>query len=119
MDELLAALAGNQPLDDEQQQWPFGRKLKHAQGLALQLDTEVLAPLLETLTEARELFDRRNALVHGRLYSGGRLVSNRRDVPEKRVSPEELGELSDLIFSCKERMWLHRQKLVIPLLAKK
>ena len=117
IDELLDALPAREPFDETKRQWPVGRKLAYAQRLVGQLKAESVAGLIATLKEARVLFERRNALVHGRIYGEGRLVSNRPNVPNKRVSPEELVELAERIFSCKEHINMHRQRHLLPLLA--
>jgi hypothetical protein len=117
VDELLEVLLGKEPFDEEKRQWPVGRKLVYAQRLVRRLKSQSLAGLSAALTEARELFEKRNALVHGRIYAGGRLVSNRIDVPTKSVSPEELVDLAERIFTCKEHINVHRCRSLLPLLA--
>ena len=108
IDELLSALSSLEPFDDAKRQWTVGQKLTHAEHLIERLQCNELDGLLETLVDARRLFERRNALIHGRLYAGGRLVSNRAGVPDRRVTPEELNEFAELVFSCKERIFMHR-----------
>jgi len=117
LDELLEALSVREPFDDAKRHWPVGEKLRHAQKLVKGFDADELAALEATLVEARQLFDRRNTIVHGRIYAGGRLLSNRRDAP-KSITPNELTELAELIFACKERIFLNRCKYVQPLMAR-
>ena len=117
LDELLDVLSLSQPLDATERQRPVGQKLRHAQQLLRGFGAKELAPLDALLEEARQLFDRRNTIVHGRLYAGGRLVSNRRDVPT-RVTPKELTELAELLFACKERIFANRCKYVQPLIGR-
>lgn len=117
LDELLEALVVPEPFDDVKRQWPVGRKLSYAQELVVKLRAQELAALSATLDEARALFERRNTIVHSRIFAGGRVVSNRRSVPETRVTPNELTELAELIFACKERIHMHRCKYLQPLLA--
>ena len=81
-----------------------------------ELKAENLAGLVATLKEARILFEKRNSLIHGCIYAGGRVVSNRRNVPNQQVSARELTELAELIFACKEKMFMHRSKHLMPLL---
>jgi hypothetical protein len=116
IDELLSAMSGLEPFDDAKRQWTVGQKLTHAEQLIGRLHRKELAGLLETLVEARRLFERRNALIHGRLYAGGRLVSNRAGVPDQRVTPQELNEFAELVFSCKERIFMHRSRHLLPAL---
>jgi hypothetical protein len=116
VDQLLAVLPASEPFDDAKRQWPVGRKLEYAEMLVRKLKSETLAGLSASLREARELFLKRNELVHGKLFSGGRLVSNRVGVPEQRISPEELSTLAEKIFSCKEHLNVYRQRHLMPLL---
>jgi hypothetical protein len=117
LDELLQALSVRDPFDDAKRQWPVGQKLRHAQQLLRGFGASELAALDSTLDEARVLFDRRNTIVHGRIYAGGRLVYNRPNAP-KCVTPSELTELAELIFACKERIFAYRCKHLLPLLAR-
>lgn len=117
IDELLFALSGLEAFDDAKRQWTVGQKLTHAEKIIQRLQHEELAGLLNTLVDARRLFERRNALIHGRLYSGGRLVSNRAGVPDQRVTAQELNEFAELVFSCKEHLFMHRCTHLLPLLA--
>jgi hypothetical protein len=116
IDELLSALSGLEPFDDAKRQLPVGQKLIHAEKLIQRLQRQELVGLLNALADARRLFERRNSLIHGRLYAGGRLVSNRADVPERRVTGQELSEFAELVFTCKEQMWMTRSRRLLPLL---
>ena len=116
LDDLLAALCGQRPLEEAMQGWWVGKKIAFARGQICDLRSEDLTALIGVLDEARSLFDQRNALVHGRLYSGGRLISNRSSVAARRVSPEEIVALADRIFSCKEQIWSHTQRSLLPML---
>jgi len=116
IDELLVALSSVEIFDDAKRQWTVGQKLTHAEKIVLRLKRQELAGLLNAIADARRLFERRNSLVHGKLYSGGRLVSNRVGVPDQRVTPQELNDFAELVFSCKERLFMHRCKHLIPIL---
>jgi len=94
-----------------------GQKLQLAQRIIQGFGSKELAPLSAALDEARQLFDRRNTIVHSQIYAGGRVVSNRRGAP-RRVTPSELTELADLVFACKERIFSNRFKCVLPLLTR-
>jgi len=116
IDELLLALSSLEPFDGATRQWTVGQKLARATQLIERLQRKELSALLETLADARRLFERRNALIHGRLHAGGRLVSNRAGVPDQRVTPQELNEFAELVFSCKERLWMNRCRHLLPIL---
>jgi hypothetical protein len=117
LDALLETLSEREPFDDAKRQWPVGRKLGHARQLLRSLGAPELSDLDDCLDEARQLFDRRNTIVHARMFAGGRLESNRRDAPT-HVTPVELTELAQLIFSCKERISVNHGKYLKPLLAR-
>ncbi|MEQ8693871.1 MAG: hypothetical protein RIC85_00890 [Gammaproteobacteria bacterium] len=110
IDELLCALLEGDAFDATKRQWPVGQKLALAERLIENLSAEELAPLVEALHHVRGLFERRNVLVHGRLYAGGRLVSGRADVPDQRITEEDLKELAKLVFAAKEKIFVHRCK---------
>jgi len=111
LDELLTALSYLGPFDPAMRQGTVGQKVALAERLIRDAHQEVLlADLLDALAEARRLFEQRNALLHGCLLAGGRLVSNRRGIPVQHVTPEDLTHLSEFIFACKERIWLARCK---------
>lgn len=73
---------------------------------------------MRVLNSGKVLFEKRNTLVHGKLFAGGRLVSNRRACPDQAVSPEKITELAESLFSWKEQLWLRRCKDVLPYLKK-
>lgn len=117
LDQLLEDLSPLQPYLDQERTWPAGSKLTRAQGLLRQLGgSSELSELQQALKETRSLFKRRNALVHSGIFAGGRLVSGRPGVPESRISVQELEDLSQAIFTCKERISVGRQRIVRPLL---
>lgn len=116
LDELLSILPAVRPFSEAMRQWTVGKKLRYAQRLVGNLDAPALVPLQATLTAAKELFAKRNELVHGRLFAGGRLVSNRTNKPERRVSEAEIVRLAEDLFRWKEQLWLCRCRNVLPLL---
>ncbi len=117
LDELLAVLPAKESYKDDKRKWTVGRKLNYAQRLVRELRSPDLIDLQATLEEAKALFEQRNELVHGRLFAGGRLVSNRDGTSERRVSQEEVVRLAEQLFNWKERLWLCRCRHVIPLLS--
>lgn len=117
IDELLSALLAPEPFDDAKRQWQVGRKLTYAQRLIRKLKASDLSGLLATLEGAKALFRQRNELVHGRLFSGGRLVSNRTNVATRHVSADDIVGLAEQIFNWKEQLWMHRCRHLLPLLS--
>lgn len=111
LDELLQSLSAVEPFDSRKRRWPIGQKLAYAEKLIHQLERDdLLGGLSEALAEAHRLFERRNVLVHGCLYAGGRLSSNRQSFPEERVTLQDLVSFAESVFNWKETIWLHRQK---------
>jgi len=107
VDELLRVLKPLRPFDEAVRQLPIARKLTHAAALVRQLDTPELFGLPEALEHARELFDRRNAVVHGRLYAGHDKVdyiqSGSPNVPPRPIDSSELYALANAFWDCRDR----------------
>jgi hypothetical protein len=107
VDELLRVLKPLRPFDEAVQQLPIARKLEHTARLVRQLDTPELFGLPEALEHARELFERRNAVVHGRVYAGHDKVdyiqSGRPNVPPRPIDSSELYALANAFADCRER----------------
>lgn len=116
IDELLVTLPSETPFDGRKRQWPVGRKLNYALKLVRKLKSDQLAGLTSALKEAQTLFSRRNVLIHSQIFSGGRIVSNRTDAPIQKVSAEDLTQLAEQISACKEQIWMHRCRHLLPML---
>jgi hypothetical protein len=116
IDELLSVLPATEPFDDSRRRWQVGRKLLYSRALVRKLRVDDLSGLLNILEEGRSLFDQRNELVHGRLFAGGRLVSNRLSAGERFVSVEGITALAEQLSNWKERLWMHRCRYLLPLL---
>jgi hypothetical protein len=99
-DNLLERLSQIDAFDDQKRKWPISQKLRHALELIERLRSAELADLKKVLRDGWALFDRRNEVVHGRIYPGRRkspdtLKSGRPNVPEREIKPEELYELAN------------------------
>ena len=98
VDELLRVLEPLQSFDAKIQRWPISRKLIHAKVLVSRLPESGIEDLAEDLEQGLDLFDRRNQIVHGRIYEGFDKViyiqSGRADIPTQRISSAELYELA-------------------------
>ena len=116
LDDLIGSLPAVEAYDDNKRRWAIGKKLSYALKLVKKLRSPTLAELEALLKEAPGLFSRRNELVHGRLFSGGRLVSNRQSKPEQRISEAGIVRLAEDIFDWKERLWACRHRQLVPLL---
>jgi len=116
LDDLIATLPADRPYDDKKRGWPVGAKVSYALRLVMGLRSHELEELRNILDEAKELFSRRNKLVHGRLFAGGRLVSNRLASADRRISQDDIVRLAEDLFNWKERLWVCRYRKLIPLL---
>ena len=104
VDALLELLRLIEPFLDKEKRWPISQRLKKAIRLVRSLDSDELDELQEDLETCKTLFQRRNEVVHGRIYSAyGRgendqLRSGRSGVPNRNVTPEELYDLANELF---------------------
>ncbi len=116
LDSFLERLASVGLVPDSWAQRPIGQKINLLTE-AIRMREQSIQPKLDALLdEIRQLLDCRNALVHGCLLSGGRIVSGRTGIKEKLTSVEDLNSLADAIFDWKERLWSYRWTQVEPLL---
>ena len=116
IDELLSILNTSAP---STLNWPVGQKLSRALELVEALKLPELAALVDTLREAQALANLRNQLVHGRLFAGGRLKSPNPTTPDVFISAEEIAQLAERIFTCKEHLFVHRCRHLLPALSRK
>jgi hypothetical protein len=102
VDDLLRCLDVVEPFTEDIQRWPISRKLTHAADLVRRLDSDEVRDLPDALEDARQLFERRNDVVHGRIYAGhdrkDYLQSGRRHIPPRVVTSAELYELANQIW---------------------
>jgi hypothetical protein len=118
LDLLLEDLAPVETIDGSPRSWTVGKKLGKARVVLRRLRDSRLSGLEQTLTEARLLFRRRNILVHSCIVAGGRVLDSR-GVRATKTSAQDLISLAESIFSCKERIGAHRQRVVRPLMAER
>lgn len=117
IDMLIEALPSSNPYDDKKRQWNVGRKLVYAQTLTKQINAESLSGLIASLNEAKALCERRNTIIHSSIFSGGRMVSNRKSIPNQQISANDLNQLAELIWACKEQISMYRCRHIPLLLA--
>ena len=99
VDNLLRQLSVLEEFDEKKQRWPISRKLKHAEELVLRLNSSELKYLPEALRAAADLFERRNDVIHGRIYAGydrtDYMQSGRPNVPTREITSAELYQLAN------------------------
>lgn len=99
VDDLLRYMNLVESFDERKQRWPISRKLKHAARIVRRLDSEELRNLPEALEAAIELFERRNDVIHGRIYAGrdsvDYLQAGRPNIPTRPITSTELYDLAN------------------------
>ena len=99
VDELLRILDPVEPFDEAKQRWPISRKRAHTAALVRRINSAELQGLPEALEHAGNLFEQRNAVVHGRIYTGHNKVdyvqSGRPKVPVRPIDSAELYTLAN------------------------
>lgn len=99
IDDILKLLGPIEPFEVKQQRWPISRKLKHAANIVRRLESDELPKLPDALKNAVKLFDRRNEVIHGRIYAGfdkaDYVQSGRTDVPTHQITSAELYQLAN------------------------
>lgn len=99
IDNLLFLLNEVEEFKDEEQRWPVSRKINKAKSIANKFDFEGRDDLVANLEAAKDLFEERNKIVHGRIYASfdrpDTLKSGRPKTPDRIVEPAELYELAN------------------------
>lgn len=98
VDDLLFMLNGGKPVSPKLHCNPTRTKIKHALTVVQSLASSELENLERALAKADSLFERRNEIIHGRIYAGYErkdvLKSGRIGVPDRPVSSKELYDLA-------------------------
>lgn len=99
IDNLLVMLSAVQDFTEEEQRWPVSRKIKKAKQIAANFNFEGRDDLVAILDEAKDAFEERNKIVHGRIYGNfdrpDTLKSGRPNVPDRQIVSAELYELAN------------------------
>lgn len=102
IDDLLSMLHPIEPFTEQEQRWSISRKIEKTVRLINLLEFGYKAGLLADLNSVRELFERRNEVIHGRIYAGfdrrDILRSGRPNMPEREITAEELYALANNIL---------------------
>lgn len=79
--------------------WQISNKIKHAKSVLADLDSQKFGDLIADLDSCLQIFEDRNALVHGRIYAGidrpDTLKSSRSNVSDSVVDSLELYQLAN------------------------
>jgi len=116
LDLLIKDLIRALPNHKYRQNDSVGVKLNLAIKVLRKLPDDSLHDLKEKLKAGRALFERRNTIIHSCIFSGGRMISNRDNVPKEYISDKDLINLSNEIFTWKDLINVNRCKYLIPIL---
>jgi len=108
VDLLLAALSGG-TLSVTPNNSPLGQKLATLREALSRLALPEADELICLIDNARPLIDLRNVLMHSCILATGRVLPSDKTRGEQTVTPEQLTELAEGIFTWKERLSAGRQ----------
>ena len=107
IDDILRLLSPVEPFEINQQRWSISQKLKHTAKIMRNLNSGELTELPSALQNALVLFDRRNEVIHGRIYAGfGKadyVQSGRPNVPTRQINSAELYQLANDFWNCRDK----------------
>jgi hypothetical protein len=106
VDNLLRIMSPVEPFTERVQRWNISRKLTHAAGIVRHLNSSELNGLPEALEIGLRLFERRNEVIHGRIYASlvdraDYVQSGRPDVPTRPITSAELYQLANDFWNYK------------------
>jgi hypothetical protein len=104
----LFMLSPLEAFPEPEQRWQVSRKVEKAARLVGELPLETQPALLADLGRLNDLFERRNEIIHGRIYGNfnrqDTLNSGRPNTPEREVTAEELYELANTLDAARSAL---------------
>jgi hypothetical protein len=116
VDALLDALIGVGLAVDRPRNASLGQKLAVVREVLFRLKLVEAGELIAIVDEGRPLIELRNTLVHSSIVAGGRVRPSDKARSDMTVTPEQLTQLADTIFTWKERLTATRQLQLMPAL---
>jgi hypothetical protein len=116
VDALLDALIAVRLAVDVSRNASLGQKLAVLREVLSRRTLPEAGELIEIVDEGRPLIELRNTLVHSSIVAGGRVRPSDKARSDMRVTPEQLTQLADAIFTWKERLSATRQLRLMPAL---
>lgn len=99
IDNLLFMLSPFHEFTEGEQRWPISRKINKAIAVANKFNFGGWDDLVKILGTAREAFEERNLVVHGRIYGNfdrpNTLKSGRPNTPDREILAADLYELAN------------------------
>jgi hypothetical protein len=119
VDSLLSALSGGTNISTTPGNAPLGQKLATLRNELTRLRLPEADQLVSIIDSARPLIELRNVLVHSCVLAKGRVVPSDRSQSEQTITPEQLTELADKIFTWKEQLSAASQLKLMPALKRR
>jgi hypothetical protein len=116
VDALLDALIGVGLAVDRGRNASLGQKLAVAREVLSRQKIAEAGQLIAIVDEVRPLIELRNILVHSSIVAGGRVTPSDKARSDMTVTPEQLTQLADTIFTWKERLSVTKQLQLMPAL---
>ena len=116
VDALLDALIGVGLAVDRLRNASLGQKLAVVREVLSRRKLPEAGQLIAIVDEGRPLIELRNTLVHSSIVAGGRVRPSDKSRSDMTVTPEQLTQLADAIFTWKERLSATRQLRLMPAL---
>ena len=102
IDQVMERLSLIKEVTDKERKFPTSQKITWCTTALRSLDSGELDDLIGSLGEATVLLEKRNEVIHGRIYAGNDrssgLKSGRPGVPNRDVTSDELYDLAEEIF---------------------
>ncbi|MBK7492889.1 MAG: hypothetical protein KBF68_00330 [Nitrosomonas sp.] len=109
VDNLLIMLEPLKASPELKHHWPVSRKIDKSKSLVRTLEFDYREFLLESLNYSKSLFEKRNEVIHGRIYASfdrsDTLKSGRTNVPNREISSNELYELVTNLANAREKIY--------------
>ena len=103
VDIVMERLSLVKEISDKERRWPISQKIKWCIEILNTLESEELNELINLLNETKNSLEKRNEVIHGRIYAGNdrsdNLKSGRPGVPEQEVTADELYNLAEELFA--------------------
>ena len=102
VDVVMERLALVKEITDKKRRWPTSRKIDWCIEVLESLESDELNQLISLLGETKDVLEKRNEAIHGRIYAGNErsdnLKSGRPGIPEREVTADELYDLAEELF---------------------
>ena len=108
VDDLLLLLRPIKAFNEKIQRWPISKKLEHAAKIVEHLECGEFETLPDELRKGIGLFEKRNEVIHGRIYAGfdkrTYVRSGRPNAPTRPITSAELYNLANKFHDYRARL---------------